>query len=251
MSEVVEIRFRRASDGYHFTHVGRLWVYYPEGTDHKIELRVPLASMFKPRRRPERQNRIIEGRPYWRAMIENPATSLTEEAQYGPPEVQALPDDLYKDFLRLPQAINRSADGGETEVLKLANRYGLLHGYRGDRHPLEQHFETVAHWRAKSDEMHDATKRRDVNRLEPKHYRQIDAYIGALQPVSSRNGAAGGVRIAYQPTSLFGALWLQWARAVIPYQGECAVCGGPNIGRRGMKTCGDYCRKILSLEKQR
>jgi hypothetical protein len=198
------------------------------------EVPVILDDMFHKRQKLEPRIRDPLGQPAWRAL------SLKGNATFA---VRILERDFYQQFMKLPTEIARGTEVGERAILRIANRYGLLRG---------RHFETVAYWARKSQEMREATRRRDAGRLRRLHFDCIQKYIGPLDPiVEGLSGRAGTISVTYSVRSLFAALWLQWAQSVVRYQGDCEWCGAPLIGNRGKRSCDDYCRKQLSLERRR
>lgn len=246
MSEAIELIVSKPKRGYGWGFGGQR-LYNWRGMA-KVDPQVPLRSMFESRQRVQKPEHELDGHAFYRVIDE--AADPHKPGGYHANEVVELEPGVYRRFLELPAIFKRGTTDGERAILGLVSRYGLLQG------PLHipdaiTHWETPEYWLCKSREMAEATQRREYDQLTAKHYRGVDGHIGALLPVTSRNTRHAGIHIAYRAQSLLGALWLQWSRDLVPYQGRCEVCDSPLIGRRGMKTCSDYCRKVKSLEKQR
>lgn len=246
MSETIELLVSKPKAGYAWAYGGsrrsRRWGH--EDSD----VPVPLRSMFESRVRLQAPTHEVDGEAFYRVI--DAAVNPRIGGGYQATEAVELEPGIYRRFLELPSIFRRGDDDGERAILGIVSRFGLLQAPAHIQDKLA-HWETAEFWLCKSREMAEATQRREYDQLTAKHYQAIDGYIGELLPVTSRNTRHAGVHIAYRAQSLLGALWLQWARDLVPYQGRCEVCDSPLIGRRGMKTCSDYCRKVKSLEKQR
>jgi len=243
MSEDVELLCTKPKSGFVWAYGGK---HIARIHDLDFEVGVPLFSMFQRQKRFEKPTHEFDGEMFYR-VVSQPVKPDRKRGWFRD-EVVTLEPGLYRRFLQLPSLFKRSADEGERAIMAIASRYGLLQGF--DPADNQQHFETAEYWLTKSREMAEATDRRERDTLAQRHHDAIETYIGQLKASVAKNTYKGRLRLSYRPNTLLGALWLQWVRDDIPYQGRCEVCAAPLIGRRGMRTCSDYCRKVKSLEKQ-
>ncbi len=233
MSDEVRLICQRPREGFVWRWAGRKQQALP----------LNLSGMFDTKARYETPaDHPKFGLPMFRVLA--PKGAVARTAEFVP-----IDEDLHEQFMSLAAFARRSDDELERAIASIASRYGALRG--GDPRNPETPDETALLWLSRSSEMTRATELRAKRQLKDRHYEAIGELIGRLYAYPSANSVHGGIRVAYVPTTLLGALWLQWARNTVRYQGRCAICAAPLLGRRGQKTCSDYCRKLLSLRKQK
>ena len=215
----------------------------------------PAGSVFA------RARRKVTNRP-WRVL------SPIENFQRRPPLIR-LPQDIHTQFLGLAKDLNSNQERAEAAIIEFANRYGALNTkygalmdgpsktersqtvFTGQMVAVLVAKETVEYWKAKVDEIAEATKRRQEAWLDQKHLERIsNDYIGPCD-VTLSLGDGGATTLTLKPRSLLSAIWLQWSHSALRFRGYCVVCKTPLFGRSDIETCSPMCRrKKRDLDKK-